>query len=882
MSGRSGEKVYDQQRQPLTLARLLMSGGAGSVFTLKERSGEVAKLYHADKDAQVYAPKLQAMLELRPDLPPIEESGVAQEQIVWPTGLLRDRGGRFIGFTMPLLDEAATTDLEHVLQERQARAEGLPTGLGAKMALAANLAAMLVALHRWRHYVVDLKPLNVRFYRQSLHIAMLDCDGFSIQGKGERFPAGQVTSDYLAAEFQQRGVKPGEEDAQDCFALAVIIFQLLNFGLHPYAGRPQDARVPSDLPGRIAANLYPYGRQANPRLLPSPVSSHEMFPAALRDLFDRAFSKQPSQRPSAQEWATLLLNYARRSSGQLVICSRDAGHQHFVGLPCPACARAELLTRSVQAANAVNAANAAQQVAGGKKKKKRQRGRAATAVPPVTNVTAATAQTSTGWAAQVPTALKPLRYLFLLLVIFVSMPLKVVKWIIGTKKNGVPAMIVIATLVVFIWAYNGSSPDTLPAVESPIEGTQTPENGLPRSPPSRGVPEQDMPETLSQSVIAALTRDAFEKAMREKLIEAARAGARGDLPRVDALLGELRAAAVEAPHVFVDDRKRARLESRYDTLIGKMAVLTPRGISNEEWTEAVKSEQYQKMQAESTGLLRTLWDGERRPKIGASLLTNELRSLLLKFSPIDAITAKETLQALREHLWRIRTLQEQVLVYAPLESALWQAYGGMLVDQDEELALGALVVAERAEAQPRNDTVVLYRALKVMITATPLARFSEDRAAILKSRANVLGGDVVSEIAAEQADQILPPVRKLKDGAGLWGKPPESADSTPPPTTPQTDRGQIKVNLAAAGFRPQPLGIVLPESGGRADSQMVLVLDVWKNGQITSVLVEKSSGDPALDQAARLGAADWRNVRKTPKNGERRRVAIEFKASAIP
>lgn len=351
MPGRSGEKVYDAQRRPLTLERLLKSGGAGSVFTLKERPREVAKLYHSDKDARVYERKLQAMLELQPDLPPMEGQGADQVQIAWPMTLLRDRSGRFIGFTMPILDLSATSDLEHVLQERQARAEGLPTGLGAKMTLAANLAVMLAALHRRQHYVVDLKPLNVRFYRSTLFIAMLDCDGFSIQGTGERFPAGQVTTDYLASEFQQPGVKPGQEEAQDRFALAVMVFQLLNSGLHPYAGRPQGATVPSDLPARIAANLYPYARgKPHPRMLPSPVSGHEMFPPALRDMFDRAFSAQARRRPSAQEWATLLLDYARRNAGQLVACGKDAAHQHFVGMPCAACARAELLAGSARAA----------------------------------------------------------------------------------------------------------------------------------------------------------------------------------------------------------------------------------------------------------------------------------------------------------------------------------------------------------------------------------------------------------------------------------------------------------------------------------------------------------------------------------------------------
>lgn len=352
MSARTGTVVYTQQRQALTLGKLLKSGGAGSVFLIVERPAEVAKLYHSDKDATLYERKLTAMLELRPDLPDVEEGGVRHVQIAWPTGMLRDRSGRCIGFTMPILDVASTSDLEHVLQERQAREEGLPTALGPKMTLAANLAVMLAALHRRQHYVVDLKPLNVRFYRRSLFIAMLDCDGFSIQGRSERFPAGQVTTDYLAPEFQQRGVKPGEEEAQDRFALAVVLFQLVNSGLHPYSGRPKDSRAPSDLPGRIAAHLYPYGRRADPRIAPAQISGHAAFPDALRAMFDRAFSAKVQDRPAAKEWAALLVGYARREGGALVSCERDRKHQHFMQLPCAACARAERLAVAARATRA--------------------------------------------------------------------------------------------------------------------------------------------------------------------------------------------------------------------------------------------------------------------------------------------------------------------------------------------------------------------------------------------------------------------------------------------------------------------------------------------------------------------------------------------------
>jgi len=343
---REGSQVRTGDGRRLTLAKMLKSGGAGSVYLLREDARSVAKIYHADIDVALYERKVAAMLELSPQLPELDESGRRYVQIAWPQSPLRDDRGRFLGFLMPAVDVAATSELELVMQERQARAAGLPTGLGAKITLAANLASVIAELHRQRHYVVDMKPVNLRFYPRSLYMAMLDCDGFSVQGHGERFPAPQYTIDYLAPEFHAHGIVPTGEEQQDRFALGVIVFQLLNFGIHPYSGRPGSDRVPTDIPGRIAGNWYAYGLRANAGIAANPGSGHTAMPADLRQMFDRAFALGHSLRPSAAEWGNLLRAYAKRSTQRLAVCGRQAAHQHFAGQACAACARESLLTNT--------------------------------------------------------------------------------------------------------------------------------------------------------------------------------------------------------------------------------------------------------------------------------------------------------------------------------------------------------------------------------------------------------------------------------------------------------------------------------------------------------------------------------------------------------
>jgi DNA-binding helix-hairpin-helix protein with protein kinase domain len=344
----AGTTLATGDGRKVVLGKLIKSGGAGSVYRLEESTDQVAKLYHPGADLRMYERRIAAMLELEPQLPALAPDDTRYVQLAWPDAPLRDARGQFLGYLMPVVDIDATDELEYVLQERQALRLGLPTGLGAKVTLAANLCAVIAALHRERHYIVDLKPVNLRFYRRSLYMAMLDCDGFSIQGRGERFEAPQYTPDYLAPEFHLRELGAAGEAQQDRFALAVVVFQLLNFGIHPFTGRPQSTQVPTDIPARIAGRWYAYGLKSNPALLPNLTSGHAAMPHELRVLFDRAFDEQVSRggggtRPSADEWSDLLRGYAQRAEGKLVACQRNDAHQHFAGRDCAACARSRTL-----------------------------------------------------------------------------------------------------------------------------------------------------------------------------------------------------------------------------------------------------------------------------------------------------------------------------------------------------------------------------------------------------------------------------------------------------------------------------------------------------------------------------------------------------------
>lgn len=424
------------------------------------------------------------------------------------------------------------------------------------------------------------------------------------------------------------------------------------------------------------------------------------------------------------------------------------------------------------------------------------------------------------------------------------------------------------------------------------------------------------------------SREAFEQDSLQTVEAAMRAGARGDVAQVDHLLSELKASARLWPRTSDHTREFARLRDQYSAVVGKMNALSPpsrTGAIDRSVLEARRSPEYRALDAESTELLRQMWAASpRRPAIALALLTEDMRALSVRsfFGRRQLPPALDELP-LQERLYRIQTLLEQVLAYAPNEVPVWEAYSEVMADQDEELALGARVVAGQLERRLRSgvdsrdylNTGNILLGSDVRLGAIMMSRGSRERSRILEARASALlgpaadkvsegtsddaGGDtaaspggmaepglqvvsVTSPSDEPDAERALPPRGTLADGTGLWVPPRPRAPAAPaqedggPPNTAEGDRGTLRVDLAAAGFTPEPLP-PLPEGTVVARNvRMLLVVDVWEDGQVTSVLVQRSSGVLALDQAARAAAARWRSAVKVPAGGERRGVAVEF------
>ncbi|CAN5418280.1 hypothetical protein BH10PSE6_BH10PSE6_04970 [soil metagenome] len=312
----------------------LGGGAVGDIHRLEGMPGVVAKVYRLPADRTAYEQKIEDMIRDPPNLPPLQENGREYPQIAWPIAALRESTGWFVGFVMSEIDMVAATELENVLQKVSRRVRKLPEFYGGRVLLAANLSAVMAELHDHQHYFIDMKPVNIRFYPGSWYLAILDTDGFSVHGE-TRWPARQFSEEYIAPEAKGEGPAVlGLE--QDLFALAVIIFRLLNNGLHPYQGLDLRPNLPTTIQERIFENLYAYGRTSSAEVRPAPSTIHDTFEDATRELFDRAFGGDPATRPTAEDWKVHLQGLV--TAGVLRRCRRRPDeHMHF-SRTCGLCA----------------------------------------------------------------------------------------------------------------------------------------------------------------------------------------------------------------------------------------------------------------------------------------------------------------------------------------------------------------------------------------------------------------------------------------------------------------------------------------------------------------------------------------------------------------
>jgi DNA-binding helix-hairpin-helix protein with protein kinase domain len=316
-------------------------GGEARIFAVEGAPKLAAKIYHRPRPE--HAAKLQAMLANRPEDPLASQGHVS---IAWPTDLLLagDAGRRTLGFLMPrVVGMNPIIDFYHPKTRRKKHPLFTYRYL---LRTARNLAACVGALHARDYVIGDLNESNIMVEDTAL-VSFVDTDSFQVpdaaHGCVHRCRVGKpefTPPELQSVRFEWVDRKP----EHDLFGLAVLFFQLLMEGIHPFAGWYPGRGEPPSLEERIGAGSFPYALGGVHGTRPMPTAPpFELLDPGIRTLFVRCFVKghgAPAQRPDAQAWQAALL----KAEESLTACSDNPQHLYGNHLTsCPWCARRERL-----------------------------------------------------------------------------------------------------------------------------------------------------------------------------------------------------------------------------------------------------------------------------------------------------------------------------------------------------------------------------------------------------------------------------------------------------------------------------------------------------------------------------------------------------------
>lgn len=318
------QQFYSSEGKLISLGRKLGQGGEGAVLEVSSHSDLVAKIYHNAASPEKTA-KLTAMVRLRTER--------LLKLSAWPINTLHEQpGGAAKGFLMPKVVDHQDIHILYGIKSRHA--EYPEARWPFLIQAAANVARAFSVIHEHGHVIGDVNQGGV-VVSKSATVRLVDCDSFQVSVNGHRHLCEVGVPTHTPPELQDRSFK-GVVRTQDhdAFGLAVIIFQLLFMGRHPFSGAFL-GRGDMPLERAIKEFRFAYGPGAAARQMKQPPATLplEAISAPLVRLFDRAFLTSGA-RPRAQEWIDPLVDLAKN----LKQCCQNSGHSYLSNLSaCPWC-----------------------------------------------------------------------------------------------------------------------------------------------------------------------------------------------------------------------------------------------------------------------------------------------------------------------------------------------------------------------------------------------------------------------------------------------------------------------------------------------------------------------------------------------------------------
>jgi DNA-binding helix-hairpin-helix protein with protein kinase domain len=271
---------------------------------------EVAKIYHKQPISLQKDEKLRLLRTINND--------ELKKFTALPTRLLFESSRkRLAGFTMPYA--AGKLPIFQLLGPRSRKQHFPDKDYRFLCSVALNTAKAFATLHSLGIIVGDVNESGLLVGPDG-RVFMIDCDSFQVRQNGKAFLCEVGVPGFTPPELQGKDLLIERTTQHDCFGLAVLIFQILFMGRHPFVGRFTGA---GEMPmGRaIAEYRFAFAGRPEAQMSPPPESLLLDEVGELSKLFERSFlAKQ--HRTEAHEWVAVLNKF----QSTLHHCSQNRSH----------------------------------------------------------------------------------------------------------------------------------------------------------------------------------------------------------------------------------------------------------------------------------------------------------------------------------------------------------------------------------------------------------------------------------------------------------------------------------------------------------------------------------------------------------------------------
>jgi DNA-binding helix-hairpin-helix protein with protein kinase domain len=306
------------------LAKQIGQGGEGAIYEIREQNDVALKLYWPNK-AESRRDKISAMASA--------QWYKTNSFVTFPIDILFSPAGAFVGFVMKKVGGSKPVHL--LFSPASRKIEFTAANYKFMVRAASNIARAVASVHALSCVIGDVNHSGFLISDKATS-TLIDCDSFQIIAASKRFLCQVGTPEYTPPELQGARFDRVERSANhDNFGLAVLLFQILFMGRHPFSGRYQGS---GDMPLERAIGEYRFAysaQTATTKMLPPPGAPLLTdFPLYVSQAFETAFGRAgPNGRPTASQWVALLESLER----ELIVCSADSTHHHVQGKPCPWC-----------------------------------------------------------------------------------------------------------------------------------------------------------------------------------------------------------------------------------------------------------------------------------------------------------------------------------------------------------------------------------------------------------------------------------------------------------------------------------------------------------------------------------------------------------------